>query len=247
MRKFNFFIAALLLCISIVLTSCDDKEGHSLGHFKFDIATVDSLSHNTYALILDNGDRLWPAAFDVAYLPKSNQRVFVNYTILSDQQGEYAHYVKINDIWNILTKNVIELNDTNAHIIGNDPIKLNSMWIGGDYLNVDLMFNYGGVRPHLFNLVNNTLEPGDENNDVVELELRHNAYGSQSLELFEAIVCFNLKPFRQENVDSVNFSIKVMDWDGVKNIDLVYKYGHVTDYKETAQMPIPVITSTEYM
>lgn len=228
------------------MTSCDDKDGYSLGNFKFEIATVEPLSHDTYALILDNGDRLWPAASDVAYLPKANQRVFVNYTILSDQQGEYAHYVKINDIWNVLTKNVIELNEANADSIGNDPIKLNSMWIGGDYLNVDLMFNYGGVRPHLFNLVNNTLNP-DTLDGVVELELRHNAYGSQNMELFEAIACFNLKPFRQENVDSVNFSIKVMDWDGVKDIDLVYKYGQAPRYQETAQMPIPVITSTEYM
>ncbi len=245
--KKTVFLLGILFCISIALVSCDDKDGHSLGDFKVDIATVDSLSSDTYALILNNGDKLWPAAADVAYFPKSNQRVFVNYTILSGQQGEYANYVKVNDIWNILTKSVVDLDVNNADEIGDDPVELNGMWIGGDYLNVDFSFNYGGVRPHFLNLVNNTLNLDNTEDDVIELEFRHNSYGSTSAILVGGFVCFDLKQFRQDSLDSVNFSIRVKDWAGIRYFDLVYKYNQAPTDDEVLAMPIPVITSTEYM
>lgn len=246
MKNFNLLFG-ILLFISIAMVSCDDKDSFSLGDFRVDIATVDSLSKNSYALILDNGDRLWPGASDVVYLPKSNQRVFVNYTILSGQQGEYAHYVKINDIWDVLTKSVIDLDENNAETIGDDPVGLNKMWIGGDYLNINFMFNYGGIRPHWINLVNNTLSPNDNDDDIIQLEFRHNSYGSTNMRLFEGFVCFDLKPFRQESVDSVKFSIRVRDWVGIRYYDLVYKYDQIPNEDEFVAMPIPVITSTEYM
>ncbi len=245
MRTTNYLFTILFIGIFVVLTSCNDKDSPSLGNFKIEIATVDSIDRATYALVLDNGDRLWPAATDVTYLPRNDQRVFVNYTILSENQGGYAYYVKINDIWNILTKDVIDLDESNVAEIGNDPVELNDIWIGGDFLNVDYMFNYGGVRPHWFNLVNNTFNPLPSP-DVVELEFRHNAYGSTSTNMMQAFVCFNLKPFRKPETDSVLFSIRVKDGNSDRFFDLVYKYNQTTGDGTTASKPLPVITTTEY-
>lgn len=245
MKKIILKISILLAGILLVIPSCDDNNGRSLGDIYINVATVVQESENSYSFLLDNGKRLWPAAGNIRYAPKDGQRVFLNYTILWDSQGTmYDYDIKVNDIWNILTKQAIELNEENKDSIGNDPVKINDIWIGGDYLNVSFLFNYGGTKPHLVNLVENALseEPSSGN---IDLEFRHNAYGSTQTRLFEGFVCFDLKPFREDNADSVNLSIKVKDWDREITYDLVYRYAQPVEEK-TARTLTPVIASNEY-
>lgn len=243
MRKIFFTISILSIGIFLFLLSCDENS-HSLGEFRIDIATVVPMGENAYALLLDNGERLWPAATAVTYHPAYNQRVFLNYTILSGAQNGYDRYIKVNDIWNILTKPVIELNAQNEDSIGNDPVKANAVWVGGDYLNVSFMFNYGGVRPHAINLVKQ--EPSSESSPGhVDLEFRHNAYDSPWEKLYEGFVCFDLKPLRNENSDSVKLSIRVKEKTREITHDVVYRYNQAAVDAAT-EMPIPVISSNEY-
>ncbi|MFA6794436.1 MAG: NigD-like protein, partial [Proteiniphilum sp.] len=197
-----------------------------------------------YSLLLDNGTRLWPAATSVPYKPVKNQRVFLNYTILSGAQDGYDHYIKVNDIWDILTKKVIELNTQNEDSIGNDPVKTNAVWVGGDYLNISFMFNYGGVQPHAINLVKNTLVESSSSQSTV-LEFRHNSYQSQQSKLYEGFVCFDLRPLRVENADSVKLSVKVKEHARETTYDVIYRYNDAVAELAT-EMPIPVISSNEY-
>jgi hypothetical protein len=243
MKKTVLTINSLLIGILLIIPSCDDNS-KSLGNFHIDIATVIPEGQDAYTLLLDDGTHLWPAASDVKYAPKSDQRVFLNYTILSEKQNKYDHYVRVNDIWNILTKQVIELNAQNKDSIGNDPIKVKEVWVGGDYLNVSFMFNYGGVKPHMINLVRNTLSP-DESSGAINLEFRHNSYQSTQTRLYEGFVCFDLKPFRKAGADSVKFSVKVKGANGETTFDVTYGYNQSVTETVT-QMPIPVISSSEY-
>lgn len=245
MKKTLHFTVIVLLAVSALFISCDDNAKYSLGDFRIDLATVQPEGNNAYSLLLDNGQRLWPAAADVRYSPKYNQRVFLNYTVLSDTKNGYDHYIKVNDIWNILTKHAIDLTTQNEDSIGHDPVKINDMWVGGDYLNISFMFNYGGVKPHAINLVTNMLS-SYASPDAVDLEFRHNAYESEQTKLFEGFVCFDLKPFRIENADSVKFAIKVKEWEGEKIYDVVYRYDQAALTQTSVERPIPVITSNEY-
>lgn len=245
MKKTLQFIGILFLVVSASFISCDDNAKYSLGNFRIDLATVQPEGDNAYTLILDNGQRLWPAAADVRYSPNYNQRVFLNYTILSDAKSGYDHYIKVNDIWNILTKQALELTVQNEDSIGNDPVKVNDMWVGGDYLNVSFMFNYGGVQPHAINLVSNTLSSQDTPN-TIDLEFRHNAYESTQTKLFEGFVCFDLKPLRDENADSVKIAVKVKEQEGERIFDVVYRYNQLNLNQTNVERPIPVITSNEY-
>lgn len=240
MKKFNLTLTAVLIGALIVSTSCDDNSRYS---FDINIATVVPEGDNAYSLLLDNGKRLWPSSTAVQYTPSNNQRVFVNYTILSDESGKYDHNIKVNDIWNILTKQAIELTEENQDSIGNDPVKANAVWVGGDYLNVSFMFNYGGEQPHAVNLVTNTMT-GDLDAETVPLEFKHNSYGSEKHMLFEGFVCFDLKPFRVSDADSVKLSIKFKEWNNDITYDVVYRYNQpMTTSRVT---PIPVISSNEY-
>lgn len=243
MRRFFLAIGIFTIGIILFLSSCDDS-AHSLGEFRINIATAIPNGENSYSLLLDNGTRLWPAASAVTYNPEMNQRVFLNYTILSGAKDGYNHYIKVNDIWNILTKDVIELNTHNEDSIGNDPVKTNAVWVGGDYLNVSFMFNYGGVQPHAINLVKNMLDESSSTNNI-ELEFRHNSYNSQQYKFYEGFVCFDLRPLRVENTDSVKLSVKVKEFIGETTYDVIYKYNHGIAELAT-EMPIPVISSNEY-
>lgn len=243
MKKIIFIISIFLIGIILILPSCDDNS-RSLGNFRISIATVIPEGENTYSLLLDNGKLLFPAAGDVRYPATYNQRAFVNYTILSDKRDGYDHFVKVNDIWNILTKEAIELNEQNQDSIGNDPVKANAVWVGGDYLNISFMFNYGGIRPHAINLVQKTLS-SEATSDAIDLEFRHNSYNSTQPRLYEGFVCFDLKPFRADDADSVKFSVKVKEWNREVKYNVVYRYNQPVREAIT-QMPIPVISSNEY-
>lgn len=226
-RKFILSAITLAMFVAIGFQSCDDNNGYSLGDFWVDIATVETDDNSSaYWFILDDGTTLWPAASDIQYLPKQGQRIILNYSILSNQKNEFDHYIKINYIWDILTKKTIVLTATNVDSIGNDPVKINDMWIGNHYLNVDFLFNYGGIRPHAINLVENSLIP-DPQDGKIHLEFRHNAYGSTNNRLYNGLVCFDLKPYQNSSTDSVTFAIKVLDWNTRDDVtyDIVYKYG----------------------
>jgi hypothetical protein len=241
MKKYSLFTIVAIV-ISFTNLSCDDSGS---GNYLFDIATVEVQDNGTFALVLDNGIRLWPEVSDVRYAGKNRQRVFVNYTILSEKHNGYNYSIKINDIWDILTKKPIDLTTQNADSIGNDPVRVNSIWIGSDFLNVDFLFNYGGVRPHAINLVKNTLiTPPDDGK--IHLEFRHNSYQSPSTQLYEGFVCFDLKSLRVNAADSVQLSIKVKDWDGEKIFDITYHYNNTTLKSLKGEKSIPVISSNEY-
>lgn len=234
--------ATLLIIMLSSAFACSDNDGYSLGDYRISIATVVPENNQLYSLVLDNGDKLWPAASDVYYRPHINQRVFVNYTLLSDKQGDFDHYIKINDIWNILTKPIIELTEQNADSIGNDPVRMNDFWIGDNYLNASFSFNYGRIRPHAINMVINKMEDAKDE-DVLMLEFRHNSYNSPSNALYHGFASFDLKPFRQDGKDSIPITIKVKDWDKEKTFKLMYKYNDMNVNRELKS--IPNITSNE--
>lgn len=235
--------ASLLIIILNSSFACSDSDGYSLDDFRISIATVVSEGDMTYSLLLDNGDKLWPAATDVYYRPKMNQRVFVNYTLVSGAMQGYDHYIKVNDIWDILTKPVIELTEANADSIGNDSVRVNDLWISNDYLNTAFSFNYNGVKPHAINMVQNRMKTeGDA--VVLELELRHNSYNSKGNTLFNGFACFDLSPFRVEGEDSIPIKVIVKDFDGEKEYELIYKYVELN--KNRVKMAIPIITTNEY-
>lgn len=222
MKKLNFIL--IIFCISLFagfLASCDD-DGYSLGDiYAPRLATVVPLSDDAYYLRLDNGTTMWDVT-GYPYRPKYNQRVIAYFTILDDNVGNYDYYVKIHHLQEILTKEVIDLIAENADSIGNDPVKILRHWVGDDYLNIEFGFNVGGQKVHFINLVNNTTETYPDDGKVY-LEFRHNTNGDPSKKGANGIVSFDLKPYREVNRNSIDFVIKVKDFDGEKTVGFTYK------------------------
>lgn len=248
----------IISLLTLTLVSCNNKDEFSLGKFRIDIATVKTSGVDSYYLTLDNGAKLWVAASDVRwYKPINDQRVFINYTLLQGGNQDFDYMIKVNDIWNILTKGIIDLNTQNADSIGNDPLKVNKMIMGSDFLNVSFLFNYDydKRKPHAINLVRNTTtadELQDNDEDIIELEFRHNSYGSTINKWnAEGLVSFNLKELQRDDVDSVKIAVKAKERDENNNIidktyNLVYKYNNANKESSLVETPVLVIASDEY-
>ena len=120
----------------------------------------------------------------------------------------------------------------------NDPVKTNAVWVGGDYLNVSFMFNYGGVQPHAINLVKNMLDESSstkQHRTGVSAQTRMIA---NNIKFYEGFVCFDLRPFAcLENTDSVKLSVKVKEFIGETTYDVILQVQ--SRHRELAtEMPI---------
>lgn len=236
MKKLIYF---LTICSSLFfLSSCDDNDGYSLGKFWVSRATVNSAGSGVFSFTLDDGTTLWPTASGVHhYDPKDGQRVYINYTILSDKIDKYDHYIRLNDVFNILTKDIVTVGDEATEVYGDDPVKIHTMDTDGGYLNVDFGFNYGGGKKHFINLVKNTsVEYPDDGK--IYLEFRHNTYGDAVKAGVNATVSFPLESLKVEGKESVDLVIRVNTFEGVKNYEKAYNWKNPASARKTSDWTV---------
>lgn len=235
MKIVRFCISFIFVCLlTLSFTSCDNDDGYNYGDFVISLATVNPLDNNSnsYYLTMDDGTTLWPAASLVNYKPKSNQRVLVDFTLLSDSLQGYDHFVKINQIQEILTKQIIDLTPENEVEVGNDPIRILEYWIGDHYLNIHFGYNSGGEKVHTINMVENKLTDTNIKNDTIVLEFRHNANEDPEKYGVKSFAAFDLRKYQNGNQTSINFLIKVRDFDNEnKEYRITYNYGNNTAEK----------------
>lgn len=226
MKTFRFLL--LIFIVSVAFVSCND-DGYSLGDFRVEMATINNIDESTYSLVLDDGSELWIAAPINPPRP-STKRAIINYTILSDKQGEYDHYVKLNGIQSLLTKDVIYVNPEDGEkqdSIGTDPIKILSIWDGGGYINIRFGFNAGDVHQHMVNMLSDKADLGVAD-EPVKLEFRHNKMGDPENYGVNGYVSFDLSPYSTAaeiaGKDKIDFEVTAIDFDGTpKTYKLEYK------------------------
>jgi len=225
-----FTILILFSVLVLGFASCND-DGYSLDKYWRSVVTVNKIGDNTYDFTLDNGKKLWVAAPVGLNLNPKYDRAIINYTILSDKQGEYDHYIKLNAFTNVLTKDVIYVasgDQVKQDSIGCDPVKIHSVWEGGGYLNIYFGFNSDGVSDHMLNLV--SAEPDlSKEDDVVKLEFRHNKSDDQERYPTTGYVSFDLSPYKINGRSKVTFVLVWKDFDGeTKTYEIEYKYDSVS-------------------
>lgn len=236
MKRYNSNMKALIAATGILLSSAIfsscSNDGYSLGDYRVEIATVKPEGETVYSLILDDSTTLWPAATNVYYKPKKNQRAMVNYTILSDKFKEYDHAIKVNDIIDILTKDITTLNMATADSLGNDPVQILNYWIGDGYLNIHFATRFTfGANKHFINLAKN------DTVDIPNLyEFRHNAYGDLNGTYSESYVAFNLNSIKTDDATSATFILKVKTFEGDKETKITYNWGNNAGTKASVKL-----------
>ena len=130
----------------------------------------------------------------------------------------FAYNVKLIQLENILTKDIIPLTEETADSIGNDRINATSLWITGNYLNIEHQFFHSNNpdKKHMLNLVINETSTGENDKpDHVNLEFRHNAYNDSQLTLGTGLASFKLDNIAEQLKEKKGLNIRVKSlYDG---------------------------------
>jgi len=213
--RFKVLFSILIMSCGLFLFSCQEEDDYySLGEVWISMGFIDQPGNSdSYTILLDGGDTLVPVTnSSYSFNTKDSQRVMVNYTIL-DEVGQSTNkfYAKINNLYDILYKNIIELTPSNNDSLGNDPVHIDDIWKSNNKLNIEFSF-LGGDVIHSINLA---LPEGKASlaKQPVTLELRHNAKGDSQTYRMRSMVTFDLKNIKIEGQDSVQFIVKSIDYD----------------------------------
>ncbi len=144
--KRKLFITTLIIVFSLAV-GCE-KEDERIDNFLVDFATV-LHSQQIVFFQLDNQRILIPKELKY-YSGNSGQRVILNYTPL---RGDT---IKVNNVADIFTGTIQMLGFFQR--IYDDPVKIQSVWVGGDYLNMVFETEYHSKK-HLIGLFRDTTSP----------------------------------------------------------------------------------------
>lgn len=205
-------VILLMVLLPVFFTACDD-DGYSLGDIWVSIATVENPDEEAYFFLnLDNQDRMWIAATNLPfYRPGDGQRIIADYTVLSDKAAgsAYDHDIKLNNVlYSILTKDIFDITPETQDSIGNDPLRVEDMWIGSHYLNVEFVFG-GQNRVHAINLVKDDSKIYEDGK--VHLEFRHNANGDNPVYKRWGLASFDLRSLGEDGVTSVDIVVHTLE------------------------------------
>lgn len=200
MKKPSFYLIVFMLaCVMApALQSClSDNDPYPSTYFT--IGTLNIIEDREYDFILDDGDKMYPGDTSGIknYTLEDQQRVFIHFLPLEEDMPGYEYNVRLLQLQNILTKDIITLTDDNAAEVGNDRINATKLWISGDYLNIEYQFFHSDneEKKHLLNLViNETSEASatEEEEEYIKLEFRHNAHNDEQRKTGWGIVSFRL-------------------------------------------------------
>jgi hypothetical protein len=217
----------LLLLVIPFVWACNDRddEDHAIDYL-VNFATVDNPNQETtFNFVLDDLTRLSTASSAIAYYrPKDGQRVILNYSIISNKPegAEYKHDIRINDVYEVLTKGIFSISPATEDSIGNDEIHIERIWVGSDYLNVE--FAYPGYnKTHYINLVSDNAKTYTDGK--IHLEFRHNDNSDYPNYDKWGYVSFDLKSLKQTGKNSVDLVIHTNEFrTGKQTYTLTYNF-----------------------
>ena len=206
MKKLKFITLTLAIIITLpMLQSCLDDNDHQSRSLV--ISTINQISEDSkeFYFTLDNGKTMFPSNSQAWGGEKfeNGQRAFVIFNELEQPVNGYDYNVQVKQINEILTKDIVEMDDdeNTEEKIGDDKINTTYMWINKDNKYLTIEFQYYGThsedKKHFLNLVINdkkeTAPTADEDNaedEYINLEFRHNSEGDYPQSLGEGICVF---------------------------------------------------------
>lgn len=229
MKKLKFIALAAILTLIPALQSClDDNDSNYPSLAITTIRTLEGVEHGYY-FGLDDNSKLYPGDTTAIhnYAVTDGQRAFVYFNFLDEPKTGYDYNVKVEQIIDILTKDIIDLTEENAEDIGDNKINATNLWITQGYLNIE--FKYFGTnnpdKKHFLNLVRNTLiteQNGEEG--YISLEFRHNIKGDSPDDPNEGYVSFKLDKIAEEMKDAKGLIVRVKTlYDGERFYKIDFK------------------------
>ena len=215
-----------LLLFSIVLFMACDNDDH-FSHY-ISVGTVNNPNHDGFFNIELDNNILLKVTKTVApdYKPPTGQRILAEYTVLNkNEEINKIYNIKLYDSYNILTKGIFNLTPESQDSIGYDPVGINRMWIGNNFLNIEFYYR-GYNKTHFITLAKDEKTPKDHR---VHLEFRHNANKDYEHYFKYSIASFNLTSL-QSLTNGQLLELVIYNYDGENQThELTYKFGELTN------------------
>ena len=214
----------ILFLFLLITAGCsgDDEKNMSF----LDLGIINHYG-NGYLIITDAGVNLQALTLPVELDFDDNLRVSVKYRVIRPAEPNDSikvdYIVDVEDINELLTKEIITINDANRDTLGSSPVKFENVWITQDYLTVYFSF-YAGTKDHYFNLTYDPMEQTSD--DFVALTFRHKDNGDTEIKQYWGYVSFRLNSLRREDGVPVNIHFRGKQFDEMdfQLNDLVYTY-----------------------
>lgn len=198
--KWNY--VAYLTVIFLFASACE-KESDRIDNFFVEFATVVKPA-DRITFQLDNFKTLIPVELK-NYSGKNGQRVILNYTPLCGDT------VKINSINDIFT-GVIQESNAVTNLI-TDPVKVQSVWVGGNYLNLILEIEYFD-KTHVIGLFRDT------QSTTIDLYFSHSKENDPPGYVKKLYASFLLSSIKSTNGSPTPFCFHVHTHTGVRMFEL---------------------------
>lgn len=196
---------AYLSVVFLIAFACE-KDDERIDDFLVEFATVVKPAERI-TFQLDNNKTLIPKELK-DYSGKDGQRVVLNYTPL---RGDT---VKVNSVSDIFTGTVQESNAVNTLI--KDPVKIQSVWVGGNYLNLILEIEYF-EKTHVIGLFRNTQSPS------VDLHFAHSKDGDPPGYSKKLYASFSLSAIKSADGSPTPFRFHINTSGGERVFELEVK------------------------
>lgn len=199
----KIILSAILVFLFAI--SCE-KETKRMDDFWVEFATVIKSESKT-VFRLDNFKTLVPKELK-DYSGKDGQRVVLNFTPL------HGDTVKINSISNVITGTIQETH-TQDNIVQN-PLKIQSVWVGGNYLNMILEIEFY-EKNHNFALYRNTASNG------IQLYFSHNTNQDPRGYAKKIYLSFSLSSIQSAQNSPTPFQLFINTHTGLRVFDMEVK------------------------
>lgn len=214
-RKLPLFTIVLTVC----LTACSEEYLDMSTKFQSELCVVKSGSDKSVYLSTDKGRVLNPVSELDSTRYKPGNRYLVTYIVLDSNVTSSANQVagnllvRVKEMQYVSIKPILRADQLTQPINGEDPVTvLSTPWIGGGYLNVELMLKYENenIKHSLWMIADTTIF---ENGSLkTYLTFLHNANGDRQTKTASTLVsfdCTNLPYFEQSD----SLIICVREWD----------------------------------
>lgn len=205
-KRILYLTASLFYSLSALLFhSCEDDytptyENYGLVHKK---------ASQSLSISLDNGKLLYPKESWVnpEYLTDS-MRLFLHFNIL--EETDSCTHIRMTYADSVLTKPILQYDNTESDSIGNDPVKITKAWITHGFINLEFIFAGGehlsNQNAHLVNLV----QYPSGNNQLI-LEFHHNDFQDSRDRVYFGTVSFPLTSLTGKPTPPFTLQIKFKD------------------------------------
>lgn len=197
--KKKIYLLITLSCIffGLILQSCSEDK---IDNMKYILGTIKKIDNTNY--YFTNGKDTFLPVNEYSYKLTDGQRAFVYFYIAEKKDMNYDYNIDVQDIKNVLTKDVVDVTEENKDSFGNDKSKIVDASITDGYLN--LRFHApSGSKDMVVNLVKNDINPlggiNDDERVVLEFRLK-NENANTANSLGSGIVCFKLGRYNPETL-----------------------------------------------